>query len=137
MSDKSIIQYYIPEDGDEIDHPNVYTIEKKMSTVTLADVREVISSLGSSQVVVSHSRNLLSPLQTRLQEDMELQRFHFVICSLVRRDKSDRSRSLIRGKYRDQSHPSSGVCSEQTESVHKETRIQGDSEADSDASSGC
>lgn len=123
MSDKSIIQYYIPEDGDEIDHPNVYTIEKKMSTVTLADVREVISSQGSSRVVVPHSRNLLSPLQTRFQEDMELQRFPFMTCSLVRRDKSDRSRSLVRGKYRDQGNPSSGVCSKQTESIHKETRI--------------
>ena len=123
MSDKSIIQYYIPEDGDEIDHPNVYTIEKKMNTVTLADVREVISSQESSQIVVPHPRNLLSPLQTRLQEDMELQRFPFMTCSLVRRDKSDRSCSLVRGKYRDQGNPSSGVCSEQTEPVHKETRI--------------
>ena len=41
MSDKSVIQYYIPEDGDDVDHPNVYTLEKKMSAVTLADIREV------------------------------------------------------------------------------------------------
>ena len=95
MSDKTIIQYYIPEDGDEVDHPNVYTLEKKMSAVTLADVREVSSYPGSSYVVIPHPGNLLSPLQTIFQEDMELQLSHPMICSLVRRNKSNGGRSLV------------------------------------------
>ena len=42
MSIKTAIQYYIPEDGDELDHPNVLIIEKEMSSITLGDIRKVI-----------------------------------------------------------------------------------------------
>ena len=41
MSNKSVIQYYIPEDGDDMDHPNVYSIDKKSTTITVTDIRNV------------------------------------------------------------------------------------------------
>ena len=36
-----MIQYYIPEDGDDMDHPNVYSIDKKSTTITVTDIRNV------------------------------------------------------------------------------------------------
>lgn len=44
MSGKTIIQYYIPEDGDELEHPNVYMLEKKETGITLKDIKSVFSS---------------------------------------------------------------------------------------------
>lgn len=41
MSTRTAIQYYIPEDGDELEHPNVLLIEKEASTITLGDIRKV------------------------------------------------------------------------------------------------
>ena len=43
MSSKTVVQYYIPEDGDELDHPNVLMINKKVSTITLGDIKEVLA----------------------------------------------------------------------------------------------
>ena len=41
MSYKTAIQYYIPEDGDDLEHPNVLIIEKEKSKITLGDIRKV------------------------------------------------------------------------------------------------
>lgn len=35
------IYYYIPEEGDEESHPNVYTIHKEMNELSLRDIRDV------------------------------------------------------------------------------------------------
>ena len=43
MSDNTAIQYYIPEDGDDLEHPNVVMMKKKASTITLGDIRDVRS----------------------------------------------------------------------------------------------
>lgn len=42
MSGKTAIQYYVPEDGDELEHPNVLLIEKPISKITLSDIRKVL-----------------------------------------------------------------------------------------------
>ena len=41
MNSKTVIQYYIPEDGDDMEHPNVYSIDKKMTSITVTDIRNV------------------------------------------------------------------------------------------------
>ena len=41
MSGKTAIQYYIPEDGDDLEHPNILLIEKEASKITLGDIRKV------------------------------------------------------------------------------------------------
>lgn len=41
MSKKTSVLYYIPEDGDEVDHPNVMTLDKSASQVTLKDIKKV------------------------------------------------------------------------------------------------
>ena len=41
MSGKTAIQYYIPEDGDDLEHPNILLIEKEASNITLGDIRKV------------------------------------------------------------------------------------------------
>ena len=41
MSDNTTIQYYIPEDGDDLEHPNVVMMKKKASSITLGDIRDV------------------------------------------------------------------------------------------------
>lgn len=41
MSESTSIQYYIPEDGDDLEHPNVIVIKKKASSIALKDIREV------------------------------------------------------------------------------------------------
>ena len=43
MSKKTSVLYYIPEDGDEVDHPNVMMLDKNASQVTLKDIKEVRS----------------------------------------------------------------------------------------------
>ena len=43
MSDNTTIQYYIPEDGDDLEHPNVVMMKKKAPTITLGDIRDVRS----------------------------------------------------------------------------------------------
>lgn len=43
MSKKTSVLYYIPEDGDEADHPNVMMVDKNASQVTLKDIKEVRS----------------------------------------------------------------------------------------------
>lgn len=42
MSGKTAVQYYVPEDGDELEHPNVLLIEKPISKITLGDIRKVL-----------------------------------------------------------------------------------------------
>ena len=43
MSKKTSVLYYITEDGDEVDHPNVMMLDKNASQVTLKDIKEVRS----------------------------------------------------------------------------------------------
>ncbi|CBK24370.2 uncharacterized protein [Blastocystis hominis] len=47
MSKKTSVLYYIPEDGDEADHPNVMTLDKNASQVTLKDIREAFPIPGT------------------------------------------------------------------------------------------
>ena len=35
MSESTTIQYYIPEDGDDLEHPNVIVMKKKASSIAL------------------------------------------------------------------------------------------------------
>ena len=42
MSAKTAIQYYIPEDGDDLEHPNIFILEKELDSITLRDIRKVI-----------------------------------------------------------------------------------------------
>lgn len=65
-STKALIEYFIPEDGDVLEHPNVYTIPKKIDSITLGDIIEVSLLLVSPLViplVLPHPRNLLFPFQ--------------------------------------------------------------------------
>ena len=41
MSVKTSVLYYIPEDGDDVDHPNVLTLNKEADAITLGDVKKV------------------------------------------------------------------------------------------------
>ena len=57
------IKYIIPEDGDEIDHPNVFTLQSSSSTVTLRDIKKSfpLSNNGSSSEFHFRFLKLLSP----------------------------------------------------------------------------
>lgn len=35
------VYYYLPEDGDEESHPNVYVIHKELNEIKLKDIRDV------------------------------------------------------------------------------------------------
>ena len=35
----SYVQYFIPHDGDEEDHPNVFLVKKPLKNLTLSDVQ--------------------------------------------------------------------------------------------------
>ena len=41
MSVKTSVLYYIPEDGDDVDHPNVLTLNKEADSITLGDIKKV------------------------------------------------------------------------------------------------
>ena len=72
-STKALIEYFIPEDGDVLEHPNVYTIPKKIDSITLGDIIEVsllLVSLLVIPLVLPHPRNLLFPFQECFQEDL-------------------------------------------------------------------
>ena len=56
MSESTTIQYYIPEDGDDLEHPNVIVMKKKASSIALKDIREVSCHLPPSQHRYSQSR---------------------------------------------------------------------------------
>ena len=39
MSEKTLIQYWIPADGDDENHPNIFYINKSIDSVKLKDVK--------------------------------------------------------------------------------------------------
>ena len=86
MSESTSIQYYIPEDGDDLEHPNVIVMKKKASSISLKDIREVDAAYEFHCVDIPNSWNLLLPLQEGIQENMELKCWLWITRSLVRCD---------------------------------------------------